>query len=244
MSKKKRQEGLAHPPEEIFVPGDSAEAFRPHQFQTEMKLMRPLPRPRILVTPGAYGDMLLIARNSGEDEIGWLGSVDELGNGKYLIRGIYLVDQKVHLATSELSEDGIAELFTQLVGEDHPDAEKIMFWGHVHPDNSTSPSTQDNAQMNLFQHNSWFIRAIFGRHGRAEFTFFDYRNGVRWNDVPWEISFPLDSSREEFWREEISRKVKKIHSVPSQGLGFGSDLYGHRQIQNFANWSGGEDYNE
>jgi len=84
--------------------------------------------------------MVAIAQNCGNDEIGWLGTVSELGNGQYLVDGIYMPAQQVHGATCELSEDGLGELMTELASSNFDACERMHFWGHVHPSNSTSPS--------------------------------------------------------------------------------------------------------
>lgn len=187
-----------------------ASPFVGHQFKTEILPIEQKVQPTILILPQAYSDMLTIAQLSGADEIGWLGTVRSLGNEQYLIEKIYMVGQDVHVSTTEITEDGLGALFTELAVVDFEACEMMHFWGHVHPGNSTLPSTQDEDQMDLFNHNEFFIRGIFGRQGRAEFTFFDYNNGIRWNDVPWQIYVPVDESRKDFWRKEIKEKVTRI----------------------------------
>lgn len=198
----------------------AADPFVPHSFQTVQQSLKRLIEPKIFITPDAYADMLAIAENSGNDEIGWLGTVAELGGGQYLIDGIHMPAQSVHGATCELTEDGIGELFTELAVTDFAACERMHFWGHVHPGNSTSPSSQDEEQMSQFAHNDWFVRGIFGRNGRAEFTFFDYKSGVRWNDVPWAIHCPVAEERRTKWVAEVAAKVKKI-IIPAYEGGLG-----------------------
>jgi hypothetical protein len=199
----------------------AADPFRPHEFRTAQVFLRHFSEPKIFITPDAYADMLAIAENSGSDEIGWLGTVTELGDARYLIDSAHMPAQAVHGATCELTEDGIGELFTELATTDFEACERMHFWGHVHPGNSTSPSSQDEEQMNQFAHNDWFIRGIFGRQSRAEFTFFDYRNGVRWNDVPWAIHCPVSEERRAKWAAEVAAKVEKIvvPAFPAMGGG-------------------------
>lgn len=199
----------------VRLKGSAADPFVPHSFQTAQLSLKRLIEPTILITPDAYADMLAIAENSGNNEVGWLGTVAALGGGKYLLDGnICIPEQEVHESTNELTEDGIGELFTELATTDFAACERMHFWGHVHPSNSTSPSPQDEGQMNLFAHNDWFIRGIFGRHGRAEFTFFDYENGVRWNDVVWAIHCPVSEERRAKWAAEVAAKVKEIVVPP------------------------------
>ncbi len=201
----------------------SADPFRPHGFKTLWRPLEAVVEPKILITPDAYADMLAITENAGADEIGWLGTVTELGSGRYLIDGIYMPAQDVHGATCELNEDGLGELFTELAMADENACSRMHFWGHVHPGNDTTPSPQDEAQMVSFNHNPWFIRGIFGRNGRAEFTFFDYKRGVRFNDVSWSIHVEPDESRRSKWAAEVGEKVKKI--APKYSLSFLSGEY-------------------
>jgi hypothetical protein len=187
---------------------NAAEPFKPHGFQT--KLAHQFIEPKVCITPNAYADMLVIAENSGSDEVGWLGTVNKLNNGRYLIEEIFLPAQQVCGATCELSEDGIGELFTELAQTNFDACEHMHFWGHVHPGNCTSPSGQDDQQMGLFAHNDFFIRGIFGRNGRAEFTFCDYTKGILWTDVQWSIYCPIDENRRAKWAKEVKQKVKKM----------------------------------
>ena len=184
-----------------------AAPFTPHQFETRQETINRNNVPGIFITPEAYADMLTIANLSGFDEIGWLGSVLTITDYRFLIDGIFLFQQEVHGATTEITEEGLADLFTDLIIENEELAQRLMFWGHVHPSSSTSPSGQDDDQMKHFSHNPWFIRGIFGRSGRAEFTFYDYQRGIIWQDVPWQISRPLNKELTAKWQAEIDAKV-------------------------------------
>jgi len=205
-----------------------ADSFAPHDFQT--RLVHNFAQPQILITPEAYADMIAIADNSGGDEIGWLGTVTELGDAKYLVDGVYLFEQQVNPVTNELTEDGLSSVFTELAATDFSACERMHFWGHVHPGNSTSPSQQDEDQMNQFAHNDWFLRGIFGRQGRAEFTFFDYKNGIRWNDCPWQIHVPVSQELKAKWAAEVAEKVSPMPvSATPKGAGNFNQYQGGRQ---------------
>src|SRR3989344_7019657 len=212
-----------------------ADPFAPHQFETRQETINRNNVPGIFITPEAYADMLTIANLSGFDEIGWLGSVLTITDYRFLIDGIFLFQQEVHGATTEITEEGLADLFTDLIIENEELAQRLMFWGHVHPSSSTSPSGQDDDQMKHFSHNPWFIRGIFGRSGRAEFTFYDYQRGLIWQDVPWQINCPLNKELTAKWQAEIDAKVtkkaeinakvtQKIVSVASNYGGYYSQL--------------------
>jgi len=185
----------------------AAEPFRPHTFETTIEHLNVPKTPLVLITPSVYTDMLAIAQHSGSDEIGWLGTVTQLTEGSYLIDSIYFPKQEVSGTTTVLTEDGLGELFTNLAATNPDACDRMKFWGHVHPSNSTNPSAQDDEQMAAFAHNDWFIRGIFGRYGRAEFTFFHYKNGIVWNDVPWTVMQPVDKDRDAFWADQVKEKV-------------------------------------
>jgi hypothetical protein len=195
-----------------------ADLFSPHEFRTQ--LICQSFEPTILITPAAYADMVAIAGNSGTDEIGWLGTVKVLADHSYLIDGIYMPAQQVHYTTNDLTEDGLGEYFTELAETNFDACERMHFWGHVHPSNNTSPTQQDEDQMELFKHNEWFLRGIFGRNGRAEFTFFDFENGVRWNDCAWKIHVEVSNELKAKWAAEVAVKVERmaIQTSPYQGI--------------------------
>ena len=218
-----------------------AEPFAPHQFETQQEVLSANSIPRIFITPLVYADMLTIAQLSGSDEIGWLGSVVALPDYQFLIDGIFLLKQKVHSATTEINEEGLADFFTHLIGDNPELAQRVMFWGHVHPGNSTSPSSQDEDQMEAFSHNPWFIRGIFGRSGRAEFTFYDYQRSLKWKDVPWQIHCPLSEELTAKWQAEIDAKVTKQVFTPTKAYGgYQANLPG-RDLSELAEGAGGDD---
>ena len=217
-----------------------AEPFAPHQFETQQEVLSANNLPRIFITPPAYADILTLAQLSGSDEISWLGSVAALPDYQFLIDGIFLLKQKVHSATTEINEEGLADFFTDLIGDDPELAQRVMFWGHVHPRHSTSPSSQDEDQMEAFSHNPWFIRGIFGRSGRAEFTFYDYQRGLKWKDVPWQIHCLLGEELTAKWQAEIDAKVTKQVFTPTKAYGGYQAGWPGRDLSELAEGAGGD----
>jgi hypothetical protein len=65
--------------------------------------------------------------------------------------------------------------------------ERLRFWGHSHVRMGTSPSsTDENTPLNYQRLGlPWFIRGIFNKLGRAEFTVYLFEEGYRFIDVPW-----------------------------------------------------------
>ncbi len=168
--------------------------------------------------------MYYIAAASGREEISWLGTVSKISS-VYTIEEVMLFEQEVEVAETAMSPADIAKVATELlVNGAIEKVNALKFWGHVHPSNSTSPSGQDEIQMDVLSNgNDWFIRGIFGRHGRAEFTFYDFARGLRFNDVSWEIILPHDDTREADIRDQVKQKVKKIVHQPVQLHGFGHE---------------------
>lgn len=204
----------------IFKESRGANQFRPHDFQTQTVLLNYVV-PHIKVTQAAYLDMYYIAAASGQEEISWLGTVKKSGH-IYTIEEVILFEQEVEVATTAMTPADIAKVSTDLIMAGEIDkVNSLKFWGHVHPSNSTSPSGQDETQMDTLSNgNDWFIRGIFGRYGRAEFTFFDWQHGLRFNDVSWELVVPNDESREAEIRSQVTAKVKKnVHLPVLSGFG-------------------------
>ncbi len=214
----------------MFIEKRAASQFAPHDFQTETVLLN-YAVPHIKITQAAYLDMYYIAAASGQEEISWLGTVKKVGH-VYTIEEVILFEQEVEMATTAMTPADIAKVSTDLIiaGEIEK-VNSLKFWGHVHPSNSTSPSGQDESQMDVLSNgNEWFIRGIFGRYGRAEFTFFDWGHGLRFNDVPWELVVPNDESREAEIRDQVTAKVKKvIHQPIFSGLGHENDWHKNRE---------------
>jgi hypothetical protein len=64
---------------------------------------------------------------------------------------------------------------------------KMRFWGHSHVRMGTSPSGTDESTMLRFRDEGldWYVRGIFNKHGRAEFTVYFFDIGFAVCDVDW-----------------------------------------------------------
>lgn len=210
-----------------------AKPFAPHAFQTVLQPLDSIKAPIIFISPEAYQDMLALVDLSEMDEIGWLGTVAIIGRSQYLIEKIYLIGQQVDGGVSLLTIDDLNEFFTPFAQTHFEECGRMHFWGHYHSHNQTLPSSQDEEQMRLFGHNDFFIRGIVTRNGKIEFTFFDYKNRVRWEDVPWQIYVPpLHDQKKAEWGLEMRQKVKqfvpeiKPATAPSAPFGhFGKSIH-------------------
>jgi hypothetical protein len=202
--------------------------FRPHDFKTKV-----LGAPTITIDQGAYDDMWHLV-DEVKLEVGWLGVVEQKSFLEFHIKEIFLIEQDVSAAMTELDETGLAKLYERLLdqpnGVDKVNA--LRFWGHSHVNMETSPSGQDETQMDLFKKNecNWFIRGIFNKHGKAQFDVFYFDLGISFRDVEWKLVRVVGHDpRRDYWKGEITAKVKeKVYTAaPYKGGGYtGYGAYG------------------
>lgn len=191
----------AAPPKPVF----RAEMFVPHAFQTSVVLFQSaFVNPRVELAYGVLLDMYYVTGYAGHNEFGWLGTVKREGD---LLKPeeIFLFEQDVNCSSTDLNPEHIAQVATDLIRAGQKDkVNALKFWGHAHPGNSTSPSQQDDDTMRILANgNEWFLRGIFGRNGRIEFTLFDYKSGLRFNDIPWRATFPESEERRSFFSARV-----------------------------------------
>lgn len=193
--------------------------YFPHNCKTQITCLPGFELPEINISTAAYMDIAYITSQSPDNEISWLGSVD-LVDGNYIINNVYLLEQTVSMASISVSEVAYAKLIGEIIRtKGIKEANKLKFWGHLHPGDSTSPSQEDNKQMKVFQRNckDFFIRGIFSRSGKAEFSVFDYNKTLCFEDVSWFSSIDIDTKRKEEIKKLIKEKVKKEVILPFIG---------------------------
>jgi len=201
--------------------------FMPHEFGRRVKLTRLLPR--VLISREAFARMRLYVELA-DQEVGWLGSVKKVGRD-FLVEEVFLFRQEVSAATTEISPAGQAELVSELLATRPDGAEtvaRIRFWGHSHVRMGTSPSGQDDSQMNQFASDcDWFVRGIFNKLGRAEFAIFLYQEGIVIEDAEWGLYDPLDAGLRTEIEAEMSAKVSEIRSIFPGHFGLGTEGRGN-----------------
>jgi hypothetical protein len=197
-----------------------AEAFCQHAFRKGVEMLTTVPR--VLVSRAAYNRMWHYV-DLADGEVGWLGTITRQGND-FLVEEVFLFKQEVSSTTTEISTEGLAEVAQELIIT-RPDGVEILnrlcFWGHSHVNMGTSPSGQDESQMQTFRESGhpFFVRGILNKQGRMEFTIFLYDSGVKIVDAEWAIYEPVDSSLRSEIAQEMATKVteKKFYS-PGLGL--------------------------
>lgn len=147
------------------------------------------------------------------DEIGWLGYVDKLKDGQgYLITDVFLVDQEVHGATTELSPDAIVEYYNDLDETGREEfLNKCKIWGHSHVNMAPNPSGQDDTQgLELSKDvDDFYIRLITNKKNEYHITFYD--KTIKAKIITDEIVLynPEGAELRKAIQEEINEKVKK-----------------------------------
>lgn len=186
-----------------------ATPFVPHAAKTTVTI--PGGIPTIEISDRAYHDMLYLV-DIVPVEVGWLGTVTVDGN-VYRIEEVFVFDQEVHGTQCELSENGIAEwatneLLTQPNGVDLMN--RLRFWGHSHGMMGTTPSGQDDSQVEEFRGDcDFFIRGIFNKKGEARFDVYRFDLNLTFLDVSWKRAFERDDSRHKELEDQVRERVRE-----------------------------------
>lgn len=181
--------------------------------------------PMVFMTREAFSRMWHYV-DIATEEVGWFGTVEITPHGNYLIKEVFLLEQEVSATQTELSTDGQAQLVQDLIEtrSDGADvANELLFWGHSHVHMTTSPSYQDDKQMEQFRENGcpWFVRGILNKNGRMEFTLYLWETGVKIVDVPWAIYEDIDQEVRAGIEQEFAAKVsKRVFVAPKVLKGF------------------------
>lgn len=176
--------------------------------------------PHLIIGQKALNDMEHMV-NLADKEVGWFGTVEKRqiqNRDLYLLDGVYLVEQKVHETTTEISPEGLANLVGQLMSEDGGDyfkrAGRLFCWGHSHVNMEPLPSGQDEKQFKELIANDvpYMIRIICNKKGRLIVDIYDKDNALIWNDVPWSIENHNEGASS--IEEDMKRLVSEIKTEP------------------------------
>lgn len=174
--------------------------------------------PTIMVNPIALSKMWTYVDECA-DEIGWLGTAIKQPDNVYQISDVYLFDQDVHATTTEITVEGLTRFAEEVLVE--PNGleiwNNIKLWGHSHVNMSTSPSKQDDEQMETFSGSGhdWFMRLIANKKGEMVIDIYDFNTSVCFLDLPWEISRSVE---EEAIEAQISQLYNQIDQIRSKNL--------------------------
>lgn len=203
--------------------------FKPHTFATKVEMGD---LPIILISPEVLRDMERITQFC-DKEVGWLGIVErgetitsESGNVYednmvFKIKKVFVPKQSASGASCEISTEGLVELAETLQAEDF---NNVRLWGHSHVYMGTSPSGQDNVQLDSLMKNvaDYFIRLIVNKNGKMEFTLFLKDLDIEVYDVEWVIDYCGEATED--WEKIINDNVKTLSytrcTTPYPKMGF------------------------
>ena len=173
----------------------------------KVKLMKNF-SPKIFIDIKALNKMKEYVRQSSL-EIGWLGTCEKIDNN-YFITDVFLFKQEVHSTTTEITTEGLSEFAMDLMST--PNGldiwNNMKVWGHSHVNMSTSPSSQDDKQIDVFAENAedFFIRIIANKSNSFRIDLYDYTSGVMYEELPYEVDFGEDE-------EYITALYNKIEEI-------------------------------
>lgn len=149
-------------------------------------------------------------------EIGWLALSEKLEKDLYHVYEIIPVKQEVSSVTTDLMEDGLQEVYDEMVkaGREN-ELNNIRFWGHSHVNMLPTPSAQDEETFEEYMKNceDYFIRFIMNKKGDYTLDLADYEDGIIYKDLKYSI---LYSGNELDINNEIIKKENEIKQLKEE----------------------------
>lgn len=176
--------------------------------------------PIVIISKVALSKMQLYVENC-QNEIGWLGVVTKTNDSLFIVEDVYLFKQNVHMATTEITPEGLSEFAEDLLSQ--PDGidiwNNIRLWGHSHVNMSTSPSKQDNDQMLTFAQGGhpWFLRIIANKKGNISIDLYDYSQGIIYKNLNWWVEL---TEEEKLIDKQIAILQAKAAAIKNKVLDF------------------------
>ena len=126
---------------------------------------------------------------------------------------MFLFRQEVHATTTEITTEGLNEFAMDLLYEENGVEiwNNMKVWGHSHVNMTTSPSGQDDKQIEVFAENAedFFIRIIANKSGDFRIDLYDFTTGVIYEKLPYEISYGADTDI----IESLYKKIAEIEEM-------------------------------
>jgi len=168
--------------------------------------------PIVIIDKKALAKMKIYVEENSE-EVGWLGMASK-EDGFYYISDVMLFDQDVHATTTEITPEGLSEFGMKVLEqEDGMDIwNSIRLWGHSHVNMPTSPSGQDNSQMEVFADNGhdFFIRIIANKKSDLALDLYEYTTGVIYKNIVW---YKSQTEQEIQINKEIKEMENRIEQL-------------------------------
>lgn len=148
--------------------------------------------------------------NLSPKEVSWFSHVEKIEDtSAYLISGAYLVEQTVSSSETEMTTEGLYKFMESIIEEKGIKFyNEIRCWGHSHVDMSTGPSGQDMKQIQEFDNGDIYIMLIINKRGEIYSALYDFKNKIRYVNVPV-ILYVEDNTSFEDLQKELKEKVKE-----------------------------------
>ena len=131
-------------------------------------------KPMVLFSSDAILKMKLYTKEVN-DEVGWLGTVNKIGNN-YYVSDVFLFEQDVHGTTTEITPEGLTT-FAEEILQEEDGVEKwnnMKLWGHSHVNMGVFASSQDDKQIKELKANTdFFIRVIMNKKDEIKIDIID-----------------------------------------------------------------------
>lgn len=106
-------------------------------------------------------------------EVGWLGTVKVMDSGDYLIDRIFVPEQTVTGAETDILPEAMLALANEII-ESGDDPSRLYYWGHSHVNMGVAPSGQDERQIEEYLDSCpVFIRGIYNKKGDSKVDVYD-----------------------------------------------------------------------
>lgn len=178
--------------------------------------------PTLQFTPEVMAEMSIYIEEC-DVEIGWLGNIVKVDDKTYLCDELYLPDQDVGAATTEIQPEDLVKLAMQL--DDDTKLETMKLWGHSHAEMSVSPSGQDDKQIGVFRDSGLdvFFRIIANKRGDLDITFYDFKRNIEIQHLDFSVKQTLNIN-EEAIKKAVAEKVRLFRPIITRGRGKGRNI--------------------
>lgn len=191
--------------------------FLPHEYKEAVEML-PGYKPKIVLSVEAFNSQWHYVNKAGDVELGWMGTVYRSEN-IFKIEKVFLFKQIRAPTAAIITTEGLSEVGIEILDSYENGMEMLnhlYYWGHSHVNMGTSPSPQDDFQMEVFEdcENDFFIRGILNKKGRMEFTIYLYSIGIKITDVEWLVEEPNEDALEAKIQAEFEEKIKPKENNP------------------------------
>ena len=222
-------------PSQVFKPK------KPRSFNASGMVRRSTPlgivkAPVVYYTPEAWLAIQHLVAIAPK-EVGWMGLVDTLEKGDYLITEIFIPEQEATATEADIKPEAVMALYNQLMDQDI-DTSKLIYWGHSHVNMGVTPSGQDEDQLEEYlqmETCNVFIRGIYNKSNAEKVDVIEKTNGMVHECVETNILIPQHIT--DHIEAEYDKNVTEYVYVPPKQQngaygGYGGGYWGGYYNQN------------